>query len=582
MRLNKQQNRLKTISSFLLLLFSIPHLYAQEIKTNKTYPLTDFRPPLDLPPSLAGSFGELRANHFHSGLDYRTNQREGYPVYAAADGYVSRLRVQIGGFGNAVYISHPNGYTTVYAHLQRFNERISQIIKDYQYRKQLYDVDFPLMMLEIPVKKGEVIAWSGNTGGSAGPHLHFEIRDSKTEETINPQLFGIDIPDKVKPVISGLYLYRLNGRAFSEKTTSQAIQLSGANGNYIAAQGKTVMISGETGFGIITIDRQLAGGNTNGVYSIEMLLDEQLIFSSALERFAFDNSRAINSHIDYPGKLRSGRTVQKSFIEPGNPLGIYKTAPGSGTIILKDQEVHKIKYIVKDIKGNTSTLSFNIKNSQETSADSRESKQGTNYFKYNGLNQFEAENLKVSIPKGVLYSDIDFIYSRTPRAAAFSSVHNVHTRLIPIHSGYDLWIKPERKLPEHLKSKTLIVNTQGANQGGSFDEKDGYVKASPRTFGSFYIAVDTIAPVIRPVNISDNKSMTGISRITLKISDNLSGIRSFTGSIDGQWVLMEFDSKTATLWHTFDSHTGPGKHLFQLTVTDMKMNSRTYTANFNN
>ncbi|HCN83354.1 MAG TPA: M23 family peptidase, partial [Sphingobacteriaceae bacterium] len=192
-----------------LLLFLLSFLsitaFTQEVPTSKAYPLSDFRQPLDLSPALASSFGEIRSNHLHSGLDYRTNQREGYPVYAVADGSVARLRVQIGGFGNAVYISHPNGYTSVYAHLQRFNARIAKTIKDYQYRTQCYDVDFPLLLTDIPVKKGEIIAWSGNTGGSEGPHLHFEIRDSKTEEIINPQLFGIEIPDKIKPVIRGLY-----------------------------------------------------------------------------------------------------------------------------------------------------------------------------------------------------------------------------------------------------------------------------------------------------------------------------------------------------------------------------------------
>src|SRR6476661_8576715 len=203
------------------ILFILPQvLFAQDVVVSKDYP-KDFRYPLDLPPSTAGSFGELRANHFHSGLDFRTNQREGYPVYAVADGSISRIRVQIGGFGNALYIMHPNGYTTVYAHLQRFNERIETILRLYQYKKESFDVDFPLLPIDIPVKKGEVIAWSGNTGSSGGPHLHFEIRDTKTEETINPQLFGIRIPDKVRPIITGIYLYNLSGEAFSEKTSKE-------------------------------------------------------------------------------------------------------------------------------------------------------------------------------------------------------------------------------------------------------------------------------------------------------------------------------------------------------------------------
>ncbi|MBC7912597.1 MAG: M23 family metallopeptidase, partial [Pyrinomonadaceae bacterium] len=285
--------------SLILSFFFYLNLYSQDIILNKEYP-TDFRPPLDLIPVLAGSFGEIRSNHFHSGLDYRTNQREGYPVYAVADGFISRLRVQIGGFGNAVYINHPNGYTSVYAHLQRFNTQISQTIKYYQYRREMFDVDFPLPSIEIPVKKGDIIAWSGNTGSSAGPHLHFEIRDTKTEETINPQLFGINIPDKVKPIISGLYMYRLDNKAFTDKTPSQYFQVAGSNGSYFLNQSPVINFSEQVGFGIATYDQQLAGGNKNGVYSIELFLDGKQIYSSALERFEFEHSRAINSHIDYP------------------------------------------------------------------------------------------------------------------------------------------------------------------------------------------------------------------------------------------------------------------------------------------
>ena len=214
MRLNKFS------LSYFILLFITSSVYSQDTLKSRTYP-RDFRPPLDLNPALAGSFGEIRSNHFHSGLDYRTNQREGYPVYAVADGYISRLRVQIGGFGNAVYISHPSGYTSVYAHLQRFNTRISQTIRDFQYRRESFDVDFTLIPIEIPVKKGDIIAWSGNTGSSGGPHLHFEIRDSKTEETINPQLFGFKIPDNVKPTVTGLYMYRLDYKPFNDNTPAQ-------------------------------------------------------------------------------------------------------------------------------------------------------------------------------------------------------------------------------------------------------------------------------------------------------------------------------------------------------------------------
>lgn len=550
-------------------LFSLSFLsfsaFTQDVSIGISYPLSDFRPPLDLTPALSSSFGEIRSNHLHSGLDYRTNQREGYPVYAVADGSIARLRVQIGGFGNAIYISHPNGYTSVYAHLQRFNPRISKRIKDYQYKTQCFDVDFPLLQTDIPVKKGEIIGWSGNTGGSAGPHLHFEIRDSKTEEIINPQLFGIDIPDKIKPVIRGIYTYRLNGLPFSEKTTKQYHEASSLSGSAL------IQINDETGFGLRASDQ-------TGIYSIELKLDQKSIYLTALERFYFDHSQAANSYIDYPAYINSGSIIYKTFKEPGNPLTIYKAAINNGIIKPPDDQVHEMEYIVKDVKGNTSTLVFKIKFNNKSIVSSRNAG-GQKKFIYNQTNEFSNDAVRLTFPKGALYSDLNFTYSELKKiAGTYSSVHAVHSRLIPLNQPYDLSIKPDQDLPSTLYEKALIRDVRGKAYLSSY--ADGYVKAMPGSFGSFYITIDTIAPVIRPVNIVSGKSMAGISRMIFKISDNMSGIKSFKGKMDGNWILMEHDQKTATLWHTFDERTSSGKHTFELEVTDNKLNTKTYTATF--
>jgi murein DD-endopeptidase MepM/ murein hydrolase activator NlpD len=568
-------NKVVLLFSFSLLIAS--NLFSQDVIKSIDYP-QDFRPPLDIRLTLAGSFGEIRGNHFHSGLDYRTNQREGYPVYAVADGYISRLRVQIGGFGNAIYISHPNGYTSVYAHLQRFNTRMSQTVRDVQYRRESFAIDFPLLPIEIPVKKGDLIAWSGNTGSSGGPHLHFEMRDTKTEETINPQLFGFEVTDNVKPVISALYMYRINNKPFSELTPSQYFQVSGSNGDYYLNQSPIINFSGQVGFGIVGFDQQIAGGNKNGLYSTELILDGKAIYTSVLERFAFEHSRAINSHIDYPALMSSKRTIEKSFVEPGNPLNIYKYIINAGLIELNDDAVHQIQYIFKDVKGNTSTLNFRIKkNSQAIIPEPSDT--GFKLFPYTDSTSYQTDRMRIAIPKGSLYSNINLKYSVSNRPAkAYSAIHNVHTRAIPVHKGYYLWIKPDVAIPEYLRGKVVLSDTRGATYGGEFDK--GFIKANPKTFGSFYIQLDTIAPVIRPVNITDGKSMSGVSKIILKMTDNLSGISSFSGTIDGQWVLFEYDAKTATIWHTFDESLKPGRHFLQFTATDMKMNIRTFNATF--
>jgi len=570
--------KLKFILTFILL--SALQVSGQQIFSGNKYPLVDFRAPLDIePPALAGSFGELRSNHFHSGMDYRTNQREGYPVYAIADGYISRLRVQNSGFGLALYIDHPNGYTSVYGHLQRFNPKIAQQVKAIQYQKQTYEIDeFPNSLL-IPVRKGDIIAYTGNTGSSGGPHLHFEIRDTKTEATINPQLFGLEIPDNIPPVISAMYVYRLNQKPFNEFIPKQYFQVAGGAGNYRLNQVNTINLSSEVGFGIVATDRHNGASGLNGVYSIELELDGSPVYTSSLEKFLFENSKAINSHIDYPTYLNTKRSIQKSFVDPGNPLQIYSNLVNNGRIEFTDGKLHKLKYTVTDGKGNKSTLSFNVQADSKAIINTPEPIPGKLHFPYANVNEFNNEAVKVIIPKGSLYNDLDFVYKQLPKPAvnSYSPVHQIHNNLTPLHTGFEIWIKPDSALMKY-KEKALIVNTGRGSQGGYFE--DGYVKAKPRNFGNYFISIDTIAPMITPVNISEGKRMTGISKASFKIRDNLSGIKSFNGYIDGKWVLMEFDTKTASLWHTFESTLTPGKHTLEVIVADMKDNTKNYSITF--
>ncbi|MNJ93200.1 Murein DD-endopeptidase MepM [compost metagenome] len=568
-----------TYVSLTLSVFISNHLTAQQTYSNHTYPLTEFRSPLDIePPALAGSFGELRSNHFHSGIDFRTNQRIGYPVYAPADGFISRLRVQNSGFGLALYINHPNGYTTVYGHLSRFNPKIAQIVKNIQYKKTSYEIDeFPSADL-IPVRKGEVIAYTGNTGSSGGPHLHFEIRDSKTEATINPQLLGISIPDNIPPTIGAMYVYRLNGKPFNEFTPKQYFQVAGGKGSYKLNQVNTINLSGEVGFGIVVNDRHNGASGNNGAYSIELAVDGNTVYTSALERFTFDNSKAINSHIDYPTYLRTKQSIQKSFVDPGNPLQIYFNLINSGRVTFNDGKTHTVKYTISDARGNKSSLAFNVFADPKAIINIPEIPVGTN-FSYNKQNEFSADDVKVILPKGTLYNDFNFLYKKTakPQQNAFSEIHHIHNNFTPLHTGFELWIKADSTIIKH-QSKALIVNSNRSSQGGYFE--NGWVKTKPRNFGSFFVAIDTIAPNIVPVNIANGKNMAGISKMSFRISDGLSGIKSFNGYIDGKWVLMEFDTKTASLWHNFDERTATGKHTFELLVVDMKDNTKRYAIEF--
>lgn len=565
----------KAILFLCLSYFSIQHTVSQELDVN-TIPKNYYINPLDIKLLLSGTFGEIRSNHFHSGIDIRTNQKEGYPVYAVADGYISRLRIQVGGFGNAVYVAHPNGTTSVYAHLQKFNDRISLAAKNHQYFKKSFSIDFPLTPIEIPVKKGDIIAWSGNTGSSGGPHLHFEIRNSKTEQTINPLTLGLKIEDTLKPIINGFYIYKLNNDPFSEVTKKQYFQTTGSNGKYSLNQVSVVNVSGKFGFGIMANDQQNNNSNKNGIFSTTILLDNKKIFETVVDQLYFDHTRSVNAYIDYPAKLSQGRVIEKGFALPGAKTSFYREMINYGVVELTDNSLHDIKYIIKDVNGNESILNFKIKNTSSTVTEKSPVK--GNYFNYLADNSFSTDDVKANFPKGIFYDDLDFIYAVSEKTAnSLSNIHRIHNRLTPIHHGFDLQIKVDSGLL-NKKDKLIIVNENGSSQGGEF--VNGFIKASPRILGSFYLKSDEVAPSITPINISEGANLSKASKIALKMSDNLSGIKSFDGYIDNNWVLMEYEQRNGSVWHTFDKRTGFGKHTFKLVVTDMKNNTKTYSVNF--
>lgn len=535
-----------------------------------------FRNPLDIPLYLAGNFGEIRPNHFHSGLDLKTNQREGLPVYAVADGYISRLRVQIGGFGNALYINHPNGVTSVYAHLQKYNSIIAARLTTFQYEKQSFSIDVPLTPIEIRVKKGDIIAYSGNTGGSAGPHLHFELRNTKTEETINPLTLGIKIKDTIKPQMSALYIYKTNKSVFNENTPKQYFETFWTNGTYTLGKIGAIAVNGEFGLGITAYDQQNGSPNHNGIFSTIIKLDDQIIYETTIDKFAFENSRAVNAYIDYYSKLSAGRVIQKGFIAEDPKVRFFKSSKNNGLIELTDNEIYRIEYLLKDFEGNEAVLNFNVKNNSALISKPIINK-GI-LMSYKTANKYENDNVKMNLPAGILYNDLYFDYAEKPRPSyAESKIYQLHNKYTPLHNTFDLAIKIDSSSLAHA-DKLIIYQLETGSQDGTF--KDGYVVANPKTFGNFCLRVDSVAPSIAAVNVKDGCNLSKQANMVFRISDNLSGIKIFNGYIDDQWVLMEYDNRNGRLWHTFDEKTGFGKHTFKLVVTDNKENSKTYQITF--
>ncbi len=555
-------------------------------RAKTSYPQDYFRPPLNIPLVLSGSFCELRSNHFHSGIDIKTKGVEGYRVYAAAEGYVSRIKVKPGGFGKAVYIRHPNGYTTVYAHLSTFNDKIEAYVKKKQYAQESFGVDLYPDASMFRVEKGEKIALSGNSGSSGGPHLHFEVRETATEHPVNPLLFGFDVKDTQAPDIHKLAIYAME-KGSAPLPTPDIYKVSGSGPQHSINEGIVMVPSDFMGVGINAHDTFDGASNHNGEFSVELNVDDQTVFFFERDELSFSFSRYINSYIDYAYKAASRlrgntTTIQKFFTDPGNKFPFFDIEVNEGLVDLSDGEVHDIVIRVRDQKGNLAKLAFKAQKSDGSPA--KPDKYFQKRFDYNQAGSHTADGFRIDIPQGALYRDLDFEYDAQYPGDAdiYSKVHQVHNGMVPLHKHFVLKIEAEN-LPAALNSKAIIAykDYRGRESALSSSSWDGnFMRVKNREFGKYYITIDDTPPKITPVNISDGKNMSSNSSIQVKISDDLSGIDKFRATVDGQWILMEYDPKRSRLTHHFDGRVSKGSHTFKLTVKDGRANKSTYTANF--
>jgi hypothetical protein len=567
----------------LLLLTTFPRL----IQAQQSYPADYFRSPMDTTISLAGNFGEIRPNHFHAGFDIRTNNREGLPVYAAAEGFIYRIKISPFGYGKALYIKHPNGYSTVYGHLQAFNTAIDTYTKNIQYSKQSFEIDTFLIASALPVKKGDLIGYSGNTGGSQGPHLHFEIRESFSELPVNPYFFGYNIPDTVKPRVTMLAIYPLSDNAtVNGKHLVKKIVPVYKKGKYSFLKQDTISVNGKIGFGIECYDTENGSTNKNGVYSIELQSGGKRIYYHQFEKFSFENSRYVNAHIDYREKQKNKNTIQKCFLSKNNQAGIYKDVLQGGAINFQDDSVHWIRYIVKDFYGNTTEMMLKVRSSSKARHIKAAEKKML-FMDCSVQNDFNKDDIKVGIPANTLYDDTYFTYLHSPGIkGGFSPIHKVLSTETAAQRAYTLSIKTSG-LPINIPSTKLCIVSIGPKaekeyHGGNFN--DGWISTQLKSFGTFTVIADTLAPKIRPAFKLAKDSLfcdlSNAKQIAVYATDNLSGIRKYRATIDGQWVLCEYEAKQDLLFYTFDDRIGPGSHIFYIEVTDDRENRSTWMCTF--
>lgn len=542
----------------------------------QNYPKNYFRPPLDIPLQLAGNFGELRNNHFHAGFDFRTQQKEGFNVYAAAEGYVSRIKISTYGYGKAIYITHPNGYTTLYGHLQNMAGKYQDYIKAHQYKNQTYEFDYFLQPGELTVNKGDLIAYSGNTGGSEGPHLHFEIRDAKTENIINPYFFGFtnEIPDTKKPVITNLMVYPIDENSVVNKSSSPIVLdvKKLADGSYVAEK---VYAKGKIGFGIGGYDSDNNSGNANGIFRIDSYLNGNPSFGYTFGTFHFDETRYVNALLDYPRYKSTSQRVQRLFMKNKYSLKLMRPGANLGIIDLQPNFDNIFKIEAADFNNNTSTISVPIEYSDAPALTPREIKKTPYFLEVAKDHNYEQGNFGIYFPAGTFYEDFYFDFDVRDNNLF------INNKNVPVHSAYAISYK-DKSIPESEREKTFIGTFTGKKVTYNDTKyKDGEFQTKVKILGQFGLAKDTLKPKITLAKPIEGKWLSKQNSLAVYIRDDLSGIKKYDGYLNGKWILFEYDYRTGRLLYNFaDGIAADGRNDLKVVVTDNVGNSAIFETYF--
>ena len=554
-------------------LLTIFFLYASIINSQNS---GDY--PLEIPIILSGTFGELRPNHFHAGIDIKTKGTEGFKVYSIGDGYVSRIQITHGGYGKALYIKHDNGQSSVYAHLQKFSPKIEKIVKEIQYSKESYTFRTYPSKDEIRISEKELIGFSGNTGRSFGPHLHYELRD-ELDRPINPMAFkNYSVRDTIPPVVLGLYYKLIPENSISGSNSSfNELKLKKISNNLFISD--TLKTSGPVGFGINSFDRMNNTWNKMGLSNIKTNIDGDEIFDMDLNSFSYDQWRHINTFIDYPYYKNKKIKIQKLYIEEFNPLDMYKRSLGDGVVKLNESNNTYI-YSVKlfDFNKNQSEILVPIQWVKQNDLSTRKL-DFENMFKVNkdSTYNFKFPGAKVSIEKNSFYTDkIIQIFEE-------NNLLRVDKDSIPLLKRITIKMDVSR-YNDSIRNRTYIGRID-ENKKSSFvssKKEENYVIAKVNNLGDFVIKIDSIKPNISVIDISDNQWISNRKNLTIKISDNESGVNNYRGTINDKWILLEYNPMKGILSYDFNDNINrdDAKNVLEIKIEDNVGNEKKLIKTF--